>query len=45
MREPSIGDLDHIPRIYVDGELDSEVAIVRVLADPDSDSTDEFDWD
>jgi len=45
MREPTIEDLDYIQRVYVYGELDSEVTIVRVLADPDSDSTDEFDWD
>jgi hypothetical protein len=38
-------DEDHIRRGYVDGELDHEVASIRLPADPDSDSTDEFDWD
>ena len=46
MRQPTIEDLDYIRRTYVDGELDSEVATMRLLAaDPDSDSTDEWDWD
>ena len=43
MHEPSIGDLDYVIRTYVDGELDREIETGQLLADPDSDSSDEWD--